>query len=151
MVLGEYNKTPCHSKLSLITQNDAEEIIDCMKMSLKNLYHYPLFTYYPSICSIVFSLLSLAGCWGGCGSSVASCSLNNYSFLFIENNWVSHHSRSSHCKRPNYCLFLFCYRCTLTLVNYSVLIMLHIINTQLINLWQIYIITTYNKYLKLFV
>lgn len=59
-VLSESEKTPCHSKLSLITQNDREEIIDCMKVSRKNMYHDQLFTYYTAICSFAFSLFHLA-------------------------------------------------------------------------------------------
>lgn len=78
LVLSESEKTPCHFKLSLISQNDREEIIDCMKMSLKNMYHYPLFTYYTAICSIAFSLFNLAECGDGCGKLL---------FFFSELPW----------------------------------------------------------------
>lgn len=64
-VLSESKKKPYHFKLSLIAQNDREEIIDCMKMSLKNMYHSPLFTYYTAICRRAFSLLNLAECRDG--------------------------------------------------------------------------------------
>lgn len=77
-MFAEHNEIHHYSKLSLIIQNDSEEIIDCVKIVLKCVYQRSSFSVYSS----VFDSVRWAGCTYWCAGILPCCCTVESDFSF---------------------------------------------------------------------